>query len=81
MKFISLVSDFGKLSLALSFGLPMRSLKIWGTILSEPAADLFVKEVIALYTSNLVTKKKQSKFSGFGAANLARWGCLVYNFG
>ena len=40
-------------------------------MLSGPAADPFGKDIIALYRSKLFTKKL-FKFSGFGAANLAR---------
>ena len=70
MRFISLVSDFRKLSSALQFDLLTRSLKISGTILSGPAADPFGKDIITLYRSKPVTKKL-FKFCGFGAANLA----------
>ena len=72
MRFISLVSDFRKLSPALPlFDVLTRSLKIRGTILTGPAADPFGKDISALYRSKSVTKKL-SRFSGFGAANLAR---------
>ena len=71
MRFISLVSDFRKLSPALPFDFLTRSLKFLGTILSGPATDPFGKDIIALYRSKSVTKKL-FKFSDFGAANLAR---------
>ena len=51
MRFISLVSYFRKLSLALPFDLLARYLKIRGTILSGPAADPFGKDITALYRS------------------------------
>ena len=56
MRFISLVSDFRELSPPLPFDFLTRSLKIWGNILSGPAADPFGKDIIALYGSKSVTK-------------------------
>ena len=58
MRFISLVSDFRKLSHALPFDLLSRSLKIRGTNLSGHAADPFGKDIIALYRSKSITKNK-----------------------
>ena len=79
LRLVSLASNFKKLSPALPFNLLTRSLKTLGNTLSGHAADLFGEDIIALYRSNSVTKKL-SKFSGFGAANLAHRGCLDTNF-
>ena len=57
MRFISLVSDFRKLSPALPFDSLTRSLKFLGTFLSGPDADPFGKDNIALYRSKSFTKK------------------------
>ena len=78
IRFRSLVSDFKKMNLALPFELLSRSSKNLRTILSRPASEPFGKDIIALYTSNSVTKKLLT-FSVYGAFKSAIFGCLDTN--